>query len=765
MNILRGRRLIAIIAAISIIGLFSAMPSVVSASSPGDVVINELMYNPGTGNQLDEFLELYNTTGSPVDISGWSFTSGIVLTFPPGTNIPANGYMVISPSIAQTLSTYFVVSSFNYTGNLSNGGETVTLVDGSLTEMDTVNYDDISPWPTAPDGNGHSLELKDPSLDNNVASNWSASLFNNGGTPLAQNSIFGLGLPVVSGVNDPNDIVAGQDVNITATVSGVGLSSVDLKYKLNFDADITLTMYDDGAHNDGAASDNVYGATIPGQPINTLVRFRVEATNPSGVGSSPDTNDSMDYAGYTVHDPSITTPLPIIMWYMDTSTYADMIANHNLDNAYIGCVVAIGNDVFDNSQVRVKGDASRYDDKKSYKFKLPGGYTVGSVDGTGLQVSEFHIDAQPQSSTQAEDPTSWWAIGQAGLPTPNHTVARVQQNGEFYGVYMFSDKYEKEWRQNNGYSTGDLYEDFVQPVSGPGDVSARDAWRDSLMVYRKDPAELDTILDTVDLPAMFNYMSIDGLLSCYDHFTAWNSYLYKDSGDTDRWSQLMWDLDSCFYAPAKGGFETPYDWLVYPENKSFLNTSIYSQPSLRPLFYRRLKTLIDKLYTNDAILNKFRENYAITEPDMQLDIAKWGGSRYSSSDIEGFIANIKRSLLLHLKQSWLFPDSQTDSERQQVSISEVHADGIDAEEYIKLSNSSSTPVDISNWYIEGIDYTIPAGSVVPAGGSIYLLRSDVGYRGTHDPVLVAGQYNNDLGSFGTLILNTDTGAQIDTYDY
>lgn len=36
------------------------------AGTPGDVIISEIMYNPGTGNQNDEFLELYNTQSSPI---------------------------------------------------------------------------------------------------------------------------------------------------------------------------------------------------------------------------------------------------------------------------------------------------------------------------------------------------------------------------------------------------------------------------------------------------------------------------------------------------------------------------------------------------------------------------------------------------------------------------------------------------------------------------------------------------------------------------
>jgi hypothetical protein len=38
--------------------------------------------------------------------------------------------------------------------------------------IDTVEYDDVAPWPAEPDGSGESLELIDPNLDNSAAASW-----------------------------------------------------------------------------------------------------------------------------------------------------------------------------------------------------------------------------------------------------------------------------------------------------------------------------------------------------------------------------------------------------------------------------------------------------------------------------------------------------------------------------------------------------------------------------------------------------------------
>lgn len=70
------------------------------------VLINEVMVNPSDpcdGNSTNncgpntaEWIELYNSCTTPVDISCFVITDGdFTVTFPSGTNIPANGYFVI----------------------------------------------------------------------------------------------------------------------------------------------------------------------------------------------------------------------------------------------------------------------------------------------------------------------------------------------------------------------------------------------------------------------------------------------------------------------------------------------------------------------------------------------------------------------------------------------------------------------------------------------------------------------------------------------
>ena len=65
---------------------------------PGSIVINELMANPAPG--ASDWIELHNTTGHAIDISGWFLSDDrddpTKYRIPGGTSIPAGGYLVFS---------------------------------------------------------------------------------------------------------------------------------------------------------------------------------------------------------------------------------------------------------------------------------------------------------------------------------------------------------------------------------------------------------------------------------------------------------------------------------------------------------------------------------------------------------------------------------------------------------------------------------------------------------------------------------------------
>jgi hypothetical protein len=174
----------------------------------GPVVINEIMYNPPTGNQNEEYIELHNITGAPVilyrydKLTPWKFTDGIDYTFSAGPPImiPANGYLIVAKDLASFIARYGsmppgVQVLDGYDGRLSNAGERLQIgIPGDTDEygtryyirVDRVTYSDglhpedcpggVDLWPREADGLGKSLSRKVSSDYGNDVANWEAAV-------------------------------------------------------------------------------------------------------------------------------------------------------------------------------------------------------------------------------------------------------------------------------------------------------------------------------------------------------------------------------------------------------------------------------------------------------------------------------------------------------------------------------------------------------------------------------------------------------------
>ena len=201
------------------------------STSSQPIVINEINYNSPDSPDPNDWVELYNPNNTSVNISGWYFEDegGNFFGLPKNTVIPANGYLVLAEDLAGFQTVYpdvsNVIGSFGQDPRgfgLSGGGELITLKNANGVLIDEVEYDDKSPWPTAPDGDGPTLQLKNPELNNTLASSWKGTPAtpgqNNGTTTGPQNQTISF-----STISDKNVNDAPFGINATAT-SGLPVS-------------------------------------------------------------------------------------------------------------------------------------------------------------------------------------------------------------------------------------------------------------------------------------------------------------------------------------------------------------------------------------------------------------------------------------------------------------------------------------------------------------------------------------------------------------
>jgi hypothetical protein len=169
--------------------------------TPADLTI----YPALTADDL-EFIEIYNPTSEPVNLTEWRMRKGIDFDFAAGTELTGGETIVVLPFdplgtnvLGQLINVerteafrnhYGIDASVTlvggYSGRLDNGGERVQLQrpDEPPVEEptfiprlleDEIVYDDVDPWPTEPDGTGLSLSRDPPAQWGHASASWVAT--------------------------------------------------------------------------------------------------------------------------------------------------------------------------------------------------------------------------------------------------------------------------------------------------------------------------------------------------------------------------------------------------------------------------------------------------------------------------------------------------------------------------------------------------------------------------------------------------------------
>jgi hypothetical protein len=198
-----------------------------------NIVINEINYKSSDDFNSNDWVELYNPNSYEVDISNWIFSDdndANIYEFPENTIIQQESYLVVVKDIDDFSDSYAEIS--NYVGEfdfgLSSSSDAVRLYNSEMVIQDEVYYTSSFPWPNLGNGDGYTLELISPSLDNSLPENWTN--FNEYGSPNEVNSPTANtnSIEQTSSVLWPNPV--GNSLNIT----------LNIKYLDNY----TIELYD-----------------------------------------------------------------------------------------------------------------------------------------------------------------------------------------------------------------------------------------------------------------------------------------------------------------------------------------------------------------------------------------------------------------------------------------------------------------------------------------------------------------------------------------
>ncbi|MBI4605110.1 MAG: lamin tail domain-containing protein [Planctomycetes bacterium] len=576
------------------------------------VVVNEIQYHPADGNLGGEFIELHNRGGSAVDVSGWSFTRGVEYTIPQGTSVPAGGFLVVAkdPSIAQAF--YQIPLPLGpYAGSLRNDAETILLRDALGNAVDRVRYADDGSWPPGPDGTGPSLELVHAALENRYGPAWRASAGH--GTP---------GAPSSARMSDPPPIVAGvehspvvpspsQDVLVTAAVSDERpIVSATLFWRADGSGanPAQVPMVDDGAGDDGIASNGVFGAVIPARPDRTIVLFWIQAQAQGGQSVTAPAGAPSPAFLYQVEGSGQEGIRPTYRIVMQAATLQTLRTRDRNSDVLLDCTFVSSDRARYNRGIRYRGSSARSCNPLSYRVQFDhdadlSGFVELNLNGCNPHRQWIGLDFLARAGIPA--PESWFRVLSINGTRESQLYLRVESLEEPFLERVFPDADEdgnlyRGVNQANLDYRGESFGPYTANYEKHTNEDAAD-WSDVVdLCFRFDadttsgqdfPAAIEAAVDIDEWALYFAAFAVLGstensiLLNNGDDY-----FLYHRPSD-GKWMLLPWDLDSCFDESTQVLFRPTVDQI-----ERFLE-----HPRYAPLYWCHLESLLENALVPEIV--------------------------------------------------------------------------------------------------------------------------------------------------------------------
>jgi len=229
----------------------------------------------------------------------------------------------------------------------------------------------------------------------------------------------------------------------------------------------------------------------------------------------------------------------------------DNIFSKYKEDLYIPITISCGNDTIKKAKLRVRGDTSREEPKKSIKVKL-------SDPFPGDNTKVFNFNAEYTDKSYIRQFLSSLIMRDAGIKCFTSSYAKLYVNNKFYGLYLMVENIDNKFlKEHNLSEKGNLYKakkdgaclslfdnvdvvwekktnkdldknDLIYLINQINSVSDKD-----FTAFVRNTFVYDKLIKLVAL----NMLLANG--STYYH----NYYLYHDTYGTGKWEIFPWDMD------------------------------------------------------------------------------------------------------------------------------------------------------------------------------------------------------------------------------
>jgi hypothetical protein len=486
-------------------------------------LINEVMPSNGTvntdeDNDSSDWIEIYNQSGTPFNITGYGLSDDSSDPFKwifPGIIMEPEQHLLVFASGKNRRNPAELHSNFK----INKDGETLVLTKPSGTTVDSLFTGSIKTDISIgriPDGGAELFLFTSP-------------------TPGEANSIDGFaGYAGPVSFSLPGDFYSGSVALQLTTLSP--------------DAEIRYTL--------DSSEPNINSQVFSGGlALSSTSVLRARAYEP---GKLPgDIKTSTYIVNYDRPDTEVAE-------YFITCKESDFdyIYDHYIDDIYIPATITYNGIQWSDVSMRIRGDSSREDRKKSLKLKFSG--ELFETDRDMLNFNAEYLDKSYISQY-----ISSRLMRESGHPAFESAHARVYLNGEYLGLYLTIENIDEYFLEANGLDPqGNLYKatvtDACLSVYDPADSvwekkTNEDSGIDDLLSFIDginsvpESEYFSFANEHLDYDKMVNMVALNMLVangSTYYH----NYFMYHDSRFSNKWTMLPWDMDKSL------GCRYPYDF-------------------------------------------------------------------------------------------------------------------------------------------------------------------------------------------------------------
>ncbi|PRP94291.1 Inner spore coat protein H [Enhygromyxa salina] len=200
-----------------------------------------------------------------------------------------------------------------------------------------------------------------------------------------------------------------------------------------------------------------------------------------------------------------------------------------------------GDIVIKDAEIRLRGNPTYWYPDDKLQFQI--GFHTNDPDGRFLGIKRLALDAATFNRHLLRDRLAYAVMRDVGIKAPCANNARVNINGEYYGIFTSVEKVDEVFLERN----------FDDPT---GDLWKRANWVLKTNEDTSNDDRVDAMRDAETLEELFTYLDIEQALRVFaaeavlpDSDGMWagglNFYMY-DEPIGGKFMLLPWDMDNVF---------------------------------------------------------------------------------------------------------------------------------------------------------------------------------------------------------------------------